>query len=219
MIALHFLHTLSFFVPLIFVPIRVGLWHEGHTSKTFEACIGRGTSTICPFSFCVLGRACFLNMFNPSTTILPARESTLITLPLFPASFPVVIFTMSPFLIFMFVLHQFFGKRCDGVVSLFFYFPRKRTENPGRLRFFFILVDDNDGIVAEPDIGAVFPSQRFTLSDDQDVHDILLFDLFPGFRGLDGRHDDIADARISPLAASQNPETPYDFRTRVVRHF
>lgn len=106
----HFLQTLTFFFlvlsSLIFfsmclcATLLVTLLHLGHTGTKLEISTAAGNSTLCPASPCLWGRRCFTKIFKPSTLALLSLGKTCNTLPVLPLSFPVVICTLSPFLIF-----------------------------------------------------------------------------------------------------------------------
>ena len=91
--------------------MRVGRSQPGQTIITFETSIGAGMSITPPGSIVgppmrlesLIGRGflCRLTMFRFSTTTRPSLGRASSTLPCFPRSLPLRIWTRSPFLIFI----------------------------------------------------------------------------------------------------------------------
>src|SRR3989344_87249 len=98
---LHFLQYLTFESASYLCPTRVGLLQLEQTIMTFDMCIGRGADTISPFCPCCFGFTRFLYKLRPSTEIFSINGKTFKTGPVFPRSFPKIICTVSPFLIFI----------------------------------------------------------------------------------------------------------------------
>jgi len=102
MLFLHFRQILVFFPSLVITnPTLTPLLHLEQKNKTLAASIGALYRTTCPFSPIFFGLTFLAIIFIPSTTILSSLENTCSTFPFFPRSLPVIIFTMSFFLIFI----------------------------------------------------------------------------------------------------------------------
>jgi hypothetical protein len=80
--------------------------HEGWIlSPVNVVLIGTIDFTTIPPWLALEGFVCLFVSFTPETKTLLASGKTLTTSPIFPLSFPVITFTVSPFFIFNFVFH------------------------------------------------------------------------------------------------------------------
>lgn len=113
------MHTLTFFFSFLLCPetveasfitskylnpILAGLLHLGQTNIVFDKSIGAGNSILWPFSPCFLGRICLISKFRPSILALFRDGKICKTFPVLPLSLPAIIFTLSPFFIFILCL-------------------------------------------------------------------------------------------------------------------
>src|SRR5947207_7584204 len=149
-------------------------------------------------------RVCFLTRFTPSTSTLSSLGYAAMTLPLRPLSRPAMTTTVSPFLTFM-ALHHLRRQRDDFHVALPPQLPADRAEDTRTTRV-AALLDDDGGVLVELDVRAVGAPLLLGGADDARPDDVAL--LHAGTRDgvLDGRHDDIADARVPPAGATEYPD-------------
>src|SRR5947207_6788382 len=149
-------------------------------------------------------RVCFLTRFTPSTSTLSSLGYAAMTLPLRPLSRPAMTTTVSPFLTFM-ALHHLRRQRDDFHVALPPQLPADRAEDTRTTRV-AALLDDDGGVLVELDVRAVGAPLLLGGADDDGPDDVAL--LHAGTRDgvLDGRHDDIADARVAPAGATEYPD-------------
>src|SRR3990170_3835054 len=87
----------------VLYPIRAAAPHFGQTAITFDTCVGAGRLIISPFCPCFFGLRCFFLTLTPSAKMRSSSEKILITLPVFPRSFPEITLMGSGF--FMFIAH------------------------------------------------------------------------------------------------------------------
>src|SRR6185437_5028140 len=76
--------------------------------------------------------------------------------------------------------------------------------------------DQDGGVLVEADIGTVCAAAFLTGTHYDRLDDVALLDASPGQRVLDGRHDDVTDARVSPAAAAEHADAQDLLGTRVV---
>src|SRR6266702_7056633 len=126
------------------------------------------------------------------------------TFPLAPLSLPAMTTTVSPFLTFM-ALHHLRRQRDDFHVALPPQLPPDRAEDTRTARV-AALFDDHGGVLVELDVRAVGPPLLLGGTDDDRPDDVAL--LHAGARNgvLDGRHDDVADARVASAGATEYPD-------------
>src|SRR6184192_2048197 len=149
-------------------------------------------------------RVCFLTRFTPSTSTLSSFGYAAMTFPFRPLSLPAMTTTVSPFFTFM-ASHHLRGERDDFHVALPPQLPADRPEDARTARV-AALFDDDGGVLVELDVRAVGAPLLLGGADDDRPDDVAL--LHAGTRDgvLDGRHDDIADARVAPAGATEYPD-------------
>src|SRR6266511_72351 len=101
--------------------------------------------------------------------------------------------------------HHLRGERDDLHVALPPQLPPDRAEDTRTARI-AALLDDHGGVLVELDVRAVDAPLLLGGADDDGPDDVAL--LHAGTRDgvLDGRHDDVADARIAPAGATEDPD-------------
>src|SRR3990167_7916366 len=171
---------------------------------------------IWPFWPCFFGLIFFFFMFIPSTIIFSSAGITLATLPVLPLSLPAIIFTISPFFIFIKFLHHFRRQRNYLVISPFLDFSRNRPEDSSAQRFVFGFVQKHDGVLVKSDIRPVFSSESVFLPDDESVMDFFLLDRFSRFSRLYGNDDNLAQLGVSFFAPAEHLENLRQFRAGIV---
>src|SRR3989338_2554602 len=95
---------------------------------------------IWPFWPCFFCLIFFFFIFIPSTIIFSSAGITLATLPVLPLSLPVIIFTISPFFIFIKFLHHFRRQGNYLIISPFLDLSRDRPEDSSAQRFLFFFL-------------------------------------------------------------------------------
>src|SRR5215472_11023870 len=91
-------------------------------SIVLETWMGIALSMMPPWRNCPCGRTCFFAMFRPSTTTLLTCGNAREMVPCFPLSLPVIIKTVSPFLIFILARWRGFFSFCfTAIFFLGFY--------------------------------------------------------------------------------------------------
>src|ERR1700733_14048203 len=76
--------------------------------------------------------------------------------------------------------------------------------------------DEDSGVLVEADVGTVCAAALLAGTHHDRLDDVALLDASPGQRVLDGRHDDVTDARVSPAAAAEHADAQNLLGTRVV---
>src|SRR5262249_29921675 len=76
--------------------------------------------------------------------------------------------------------------------------------------------DQDSGVLVEADVGPVCAAALLAGTSHDRLDDVALLDASPGQRVLDGRHDDVTDARVSPAAAAEHADAEDLLGTRVV---
>src|SRR5258708_1048617 len=148
-------------------PMRVSLWHDGQTSKTFEMWMPPSRSTIPPLTFFEgFGRVCRLMMPACSTVTVFLNGSTESTRPVLPLSRPAITRTWSP--LRMLTTCRIFSSRLmisrsprlpdfRGQGNNFgeFLFAQLAAHRPKHARPHRLsrVVHQNGGIVAKPAVG------------------------------------------------------------------
>src|SRR3989338_3830203 len=105
-----------------------------------------------PFWPCFFGLIFFFFIFFPSSIFFSSAGIPLATLPVFPLSLPAIIFTISPFFIFIKLLHHFRRQGNYLVISPFLDLSRNRPEDSSAQRFVLGFVQKRDGILVKSDI-------------------------------------------------------------------
>src|SRR5580692_5027404 len=90
-----------------------------------------------------------------------------------------------------------------------------RAEDAGATRISAV-PDQDGGVLVEADVGTVCAAALLAGTYYDRLDDVALLDASPGQRVLDGRHDDVTDARVSPAAAAEHADAQDLLGTRVV---
>src|SRR5262249_47477712 len=78
------------------------------------------------------------------------------------------------------------------------------------------VVDQNGGVLVEPDVGAVLPLRLLGRSHDHRLGDVALLHLTGGNRVLDGDYHGIAESGVTPLTPAEHPDHKRTSSTRIV---
>src|ERR1700712_433832 len=90
-----------------------------------------------------------------------------------------------------------------------------RAEDAGATRI-VVGLDDHGRVLVELDVATVGAAALLDGADDDGFDDVALLDVSTGDGVLDGRHDDIADARVAPLRTTEHPDAQDFLGTRVI---
>src|SRR3954447_19388506 len=127
--------------------MRVPFLHFGHSSATFDACIGISLSMMPPCIVARVGFWCFFTMFMPSTITRSNSGITRVIMPVLPTSLPASTNTSSPLRSFMFDSSQHLGReRHDAHELAIAKLPADRTEDAGAARL-HLVVDEHRGVL------------------------------------------------------------------------
>src|SRR6185312_16290271 len=192
-----------------FMRTRVGLFVLGSRSITLDSASGASSFTMPPASVWV-GFLCFVTRLILDTTMRagvnesPAMTSR--TSPVLPLSLPEMTTTVSFFLILNFMaLHDLRGERDDLQEFLVAKLASDGPEHAGALRL-VLVVDEAGGVVVEGDVGAVGAAQVALHAHHDRLDDRALLDRAVGQRVDDGADDDVAEARVAPVASAHHLE-------------
>src|SRR5690606_38278056 len=129
---------------------------------------------------------------------------------------PVMTWTRSPFLIFIFAMSQHLRcQRDDLHEALVAQLAADGAEDAGTARLAVGLEDDRR-VLVEADVGAVDATDLLGRADDDRLDDLALLDVATGNGVLDGRHDGVADAGVTATGATENTDAENLLGTRVV---
>src|SRR5690606_28533663 len=129
---------------------------------------------------------------------------------------PVITWTRSPFLIFIFAMsHHLRCQRDDLHEALVTQLAAHGAEDAGAARLAVGLEDDRC-VLVEADVGAVDATDFLGRADDDRLDDVALLDVATGDGVLDGRHDGVADAGVTATGATENTDAENLLGTRVV---
>src|SRR5262249_41374097 len=78
------------------------------------------------------------------------------------------------------------------------------------------VLDQNGGVLIEADIGAVSAALLLAGPHHDRLDDVALLDTSAGQRVLNGRHDDVTDARVSPATAAEHADAQDLLRSGVI---
>src|SRR5207237_8594801 len=81
-----------------------------------------------------------------------------------------------------------------------------------------LLVDQDDGVVVELDVGAVGTPALLRGPHHDGPHDLTFLHASAGQRVLDRAHDDVAQARVPPARPTEHADAEHLAGARVVRH-
>src|SRR5512140_856617 len=96
-------------------------------------------------------------------------------------------------------------ERDDLHVLLLAQFARHGTEDTGRL-WLALVVDEDGGILVEPDVGPVLPTDLLRGAHDDRLEHLALLHLAGRDRVLDGHDHAIAERRIAPPGPAQHAD-------------
>src|ERR671932_914511 len=82
---------------------------------------------------------------------------------------------------------------------------RDRAEDAGPARV-VLRVDDHRGVLVEGDVGAVVAPELLLRAHDDRLDDLALLDGALRVRLLDGRRDDVPDARVAAARAAHDAD-------------
>src|SRR5437762_6547257 len=170
---------------------------------------------------------CRLSRFTPLTTILCWSGMVRRTSPCLPLSLPAVTITGSPGarsshrrlgcgLLRSTVLEHLRSEADDLHEVALAQLAGDRPEDARAARVVRV-VDDHGSVLVEGDRGAVVAAERLARAHDDCLDDLALLDRALRSRGLDGRGDHVAHARITALRAALDPDAENLARTGVVR--
>src|ERR1051325_5405850 len=123
------------------------------------------------------------------------------TLPFAPLSLPAITWTVSPFLIFM--SEHLRCQRDDLHELLVAQLAADRAEDAGTAGLVVVL-DEHGGVLVEADVRAIRTATLLDGADDDGLDDVTLLHTCTGDRVLDGRDDDVADARVAATRTTEN---------------
>src|SRR3954465_3419073 len=78
------------------------------------------------------------------------------------------------------------------------------------------VADDDRGVLVEADVGTVGTTALLHRADDDGLDHVTALDTGTGQRVLDGRDDDVTDARVASPGAAEHPDAEDLLRTGVV---
>src|SRR5512145_2123973 len=178
-----------------------------------------------PWGFVLPGLAWRFTMLIFSTVTRPFSRSTFRTRPTFPFSLPAMTFTMSFFLMGSVArsaiasslppLQDFRSQGDDLHELLRAELARHGPEDAGADRLALRVVE-NRRVLVEPQLAPVGSADLLGRPDHHGLVDVPLLDLAVGNRLLDADDDDVADARVSPLAPAEDLDATEALRARVV---
>src|SRR3954451_1038065 len=147
-------------------------------------------------------------MFRFSTITFWSRGRASRTRPCFPRSLPVSMWTVSPFLIFIFVAicsKHLWSQAHDLHEVLLAQLAGNRPEDARSARI-PCGVDDHRRVLVERDQRSVVAAEGLLRPHDDGLHHFALLDRALWGCGLDGRGDDVADPRVAALRAARNAD-------------
>src|SRR5512145_2541588 len=178
-----------------------------------------------PWGFVLPGLAWRFTMLIFSTVTRPFSRSTFRTRPTFPFSLPAMTFTMSFFLMCSVArsaiasslppLQDFRSQGNDLHELLRAELARHGPEDAGPDRL-PLGVDEDRRVLVEPQVAPVSAPDLLGGPDHDRLVDVPLLDLAVGNGLLDADHDDVPDARVSPLAAPEDLDATEALGARVV---
>src|SRR6185437_14016884 len=183
---------------------------------TLEAWIAASFSTIPPV-WPAPGLVWRFTIFTPCTTTRFSSRSTRSTSPLLPLSRPVMITTLSPFLILSFISEHLGSERHDLHELARAQLARDRPED-ARADRLALLGDQHRGVAVEADRAAVRPADLLGRAHDHRLMHVALLDAAARDRLLDRDDDDVAHSGRLALGAAQHLDALDAPRARIVGH-
>src|SRR5690242_2693887 len=165
------------------------------------------------------GLVCFLTRLTPSTRTLFSAGMAWMTLPCLPLSLPVMTWTRSPFLIFMLFamrLEHLRRQRDDLHELLVTQLAAHGAEDAGTTGVALGVLEDDGGVLVEPDVGTVRTTALLHGADDDGLDHVTLLHRATGDRVLDGGDDDVPDTGVAATGATENADAENLLGTRVV---
>src|SRR5438270_2242578 len=147
-------------------------------------------------------------MFRFSTITFWSRGRASRTRPCFPRSLPVSMWTVSPFLIFIFVaicLKHLWSQARDLHGVLLAQLGGNGPED-ARPTGVALCVDDHRRVLVERDQRSVVAAEGLLRPHDDGLHHFALLDRALRGCGLDGRRDDVADTRVAAFRTARNAD-------------
>src|SRR4029079_14894964 len=195
--------------------MRLGFRHDLHTMPTLEAWIGISLSMMPPCIVAFVGFWCFFAMLTRSTITLLDSGSTRITAPRLPMSLPASTSTSSPF--FNFMSQHLRCERHDPHELAVAQLAADGAEDAGT-PWLHLVADEHRCVLVEADVAAVRAPTLLLGANDDALHDVALLHGRTGHRELDGRDEDISDARVTPTRAAEHLDAQHLAGARVVGH-
>src|ERR1700734_1639141 len=109
------------------------------------------------------------------------------------------------------------GQRDDLHEALFPKFAADRPEDAGSTRV-VVRLDDHGRVLVEPDVAAVGAAALLDGANDDGLDHLTPLDVATGDGVLDGRHNDVADAGVTPARAAEYTDAQDLLGTGVVGH-
>src|SRR3954451_24111956 len=138
------------------------------------------------------------------------------TLPVRPLSLPDRTSTVSPFLMRSLAISEHLRcERDDPHEALVAQLTTDGAEDARAARL-TVGAEDHRSVLVELDVRAVGTSALLDGAHDDRLDDLALFDVATGDGVLDGRHDDVTDARVAAPRPAENADAQELLGTRVV---
>src|SRR3989344_399993 len=117
-------------------------------------------------------------------------------------------------------LHDFWSKRCDSVPAALGGLARHRPEDSVALRphLLALLLDEHDRILIKTDIRTILSCEGFRLTHHDRAIDLLFFHGLARLGGLDRNDHDVANARITTLAAARHLEDTRNLAAGIISY-